>query len=246
MRQAIFCALSAASLFFHVATAYGDDFKVYRLGENACNQVLGSGGKTLADGNNYVQNVRQAGIEQSAFCRCVASEFVRNEPLQSFRMVMAKGEKESAEVFTAILTENLDTCLDPSEEAYADASRHILAEPDVIDGDLVGTDLYGSDCASGCQDGPDWKEESDLLHCTYAIDGTLEPTGFDRDTIDVWMKDSGLDADSLCQCAAAVMKDKAEEAGAGFDAARDPEPYWDNMNMSIDQCQTAMWTPDTP
>lgn len=223
MRPAAVIMLVTLSLFTQPARAADiEDDPIYRIGDEACTAVLDDPGFEV-----YGEIV---GGDPSTFCACVGTQFVENEPLQSFRMDMAGDEKETTEVFAEILHENMSACLPSGAE-----------DDDFIDGDLVGVEGYEENFAEGYQDGPDWSAMRDQAHCEFAIDGLLEPTNFDRPYIQDWIRDSGVGAEDLCSCAAAFMEDSADEYATEFEATNDPDLYWSYMNRSIDQCQTAIW-----
>jgi hypothetical protein len=223
MRAIALTTLVALYLFTQPAQAADiEDDPNYRIGDEACTNMLDKPGFEI-----YAEAV---GGDPSTFCACVGTQFVENEPLQSFRIDMAVGERETTRVFAEILDENMSACFPQSDD-----------DDDVIDGDLVGAEGYDENFADGYQDGPNWSAMPDQANCEFAIDGLLEPANFDRDYIGAWLVDSGLGAEDLCFCAAAVMEDHADEFATEFEATRDPDLYWSYMSRSVDQCQTAMW-----
>lgn len=204
-------------------------FNIYEVGRGACEQVLDAEDGFLLGGTDYRAAMQEAGMDRYLFCRCVSSEFAVNEPLQSFRMALAGNDEESAEVFGEILAENLTSCLSPDNMYGWDS------EPGEAD---VGYDL----CADGCQDGPIWADDSDRLHCEFAIDGTLTPSRFDLDETLAWIDRSGVDAESLCGCAAAVLEDRADEYATELEASSgDTELYWEYMDQAVSECRMAIW-----
>jgi hypothetical protein len=222
MRLTAFTTLATYALLIQPAMSGNfEDDPMYQLGDLACSRVLDDKGfETYADA---------VGGDPSAFCGCVGAEFVANEPLQSFRMDMAS-ETESAEVFAEILMENMDACL---------ASGTL--DGDFIDGDLVDVEGFEENFSEGFQDGPNWAEMPDRAHCELAIEGHLEPIDFDRGYIKDWIRDSGVGAEDLCTCAAAMMEDTTDEYATEMEDTNDPDLYWSYMNRAIDQCQTAIW-----
>lgn len=215
--------LVTLSLFMPPAvSAEMEDHQLYRIGDEACTKGLdGAGLEVFADA---------VGGDPSRFCACVGAQFVENADLQTFRMDMADNEDDVAAVFVEILRENMSVCL-PS----------LLDDEDFIDGDLVGVEGYEENGADGSQDGPDWSSMPDQAHCEFAIEGLLEPDDFDRAYVQDWISDSGIGAEDLCFCAAAIMEDFADEYATEFEATKNPDLYWDYMRRAVDQCQTAMW-----
>ena len=173
-----------------------------------------------------------AGINEAAFCGCVGTAFAYSGPGEASQM---DDETTHVEVFAGILSGNLNICLDPDSFFYSSA----LLDLDLDDATNTFEDVAEQDeCADGCQDGPIWEDEWDKLQCEYAIDGWVEPTSFDRAFVQDWLDDSGVNAGSLCSCAAEHM--------AEFAPTSDGDLYWSRMNGSIDQCQMAIWKRPLP
>lgn len=199
-----------------------------QLGQRACHQVLDGGSRNILGRIDYRAAVEKAGIDRSMFCTCVGMVFEHNGPEQSARMENAGNEAARTKVFADILTENINTCLDPKSFLY--------------EGDFYGEALEPEECQDGCQDGPIWKEEADQLQCEFAIDGTLTPPVFQPEETLAWIRNSGISAKDLCGCAARVMEDKADEyAAERKENGDDPATYWDYMDQSVSQCRMAMW-----
>lgn len=208
-----------------MSTIDGHQLDLQQLGNAVCQQILDDVTDGLFGGVDYDAAVKEAGLDRPKFCGCVGNAFAFSADDQAAALEDIEDETVYADMFAKIVTENLNLCLSPD---------HVFHAAGVFDSEE-------DECADGCQDGPVWEDEWDQLQCEYGIDGWTEPSGFDRAHVQDWIDDSGIDAQSLCTCAAMIMKDQSEDYLAEQAETNDPELYWSYMRGAIDQCQMAMW-----
>ncbi|GEM_PF-1420691 len=233
-------AIGIAAPTHSLAATNDEPSSLYEMGDQVCQQILDAGADNILGDIDYSASVDDVGIDRSVFCGCVGAAFVFRAEEQSSLMEGADSDTATAEIFVEALMGNLDICLNPDVFFYNAALFNGTAiDDDDAEGLSAQTDADG--CEDGCQDGPIWAEAWDKVQCEYAISDSAEPAALDHAFVQEWIEDSGVDAESLCSCAALVMDDRADEYATEYAASQNPELYWDYMALAIDQCQMAIW-----
>ena len=200
---------------------------LFNIGNELCLKAM-EGDASIYDASGTVAHIDGSFEGRAGFCGCVGREFTDYDAdyLATLQGELAPGST-STDTLQFAMAINTAICLDPD--------RLTDMEADVIDGDLVGTDLSPDEIAVM---GEGFTiDEHDVFMCEMTLRGDMLAPGFNADEVTTELEATGRSREDLCQCAATWFASEGEPLQRAIETAANPTlVYSSSMAGAINFC----------
>lgn len=207
--------------------------ELFELGRSSCTRSL-DGSLSQIDSAEFKAALQTAQHPQAQFCTCVGAEFRDDGDAETLSDLRAElTGQDSYFLLRFMLFDHMASCLPPGvsvglgvdlgldeDDLNADLASD---DADVIDGDLVGTDMGEDDLDATLADNDFAADEGDIFMCTSAFDDTMMLPGFDPQATLARVRAGGQSVRAVCSCAASYLTSLGEPFQQEVENAQNPQ-----------------------